>query len=153
MRNHTANRARRLSRFELSKAGLTSARPWRRSLVYLLSGLGRCGICGSRIIGSNGYYRCTGRVQKGKSFCKGLSYRQAELEQAITGQIVGFDTSLDNTGQRHLMTSILREFTAYPEGKIELDLNPPEGQRESDIALSQYRDIHIRRNAQSKSFR
>ena len=130
----------------------SSAKTWRRSLRYLLSSLRRCGICGSRIIGSNGYYRCAGRIQKGKSFCKGLSYRQAELEQAITGQILGFDTSLDTSEQRHLMTSILREFTAYPGGKIELDLNTPAERGESDIALSQYRDIHIQRNAQPKSF-
>ena len=59
---------------------------------------------------------------------------------------------LDNSGQRHLMISILREFTAYSDGKIELDLNRSVGQRESDIILSQSRDIHIRRNTQSKSF-
>ncbi len=102
----------------------SGTKPWSCSTVYLLSGLGRCGLCGSRITGANGYYRCAGRVQKGSSFCEGLSYRQAELEQIIVGRIVGFDTNLDSVGQRDLMARILQGFTAFPEGKIRISMKP-----------------------------
>ncbi|MCK4849737.1 MAG: hypothetical protein KAT11_00225, partial [Phycisphaerae bacterium] len=107
----------------------------------------------SRIIGSNGYYRCVGRVQKGNSFCEGLSYRQAELEQNIISQIVGFDTNLDSTRQRDLMTSILHEFTVFPEGKIKVGMKPEAEPSRSDTALSQYSDPHFRWNAQKRSFK
>ena len=79
---------------ELSKNGPRKA--WAETSPHLLSGLARCAVCGSRIIGSttrtkHSYYRCVGRIQKGLSFCPGLSYRRDELDEAIVSQIVGFD--------------------------------------------------------------
>lgn len=85
---------------------------WNESSPHLLGGLGRCGNCGSRIVGVgtrrkntgkvNRYYRCLGRIQKGLSFCQGLAYRAVELEEAITSQIVGFDVK-----------SLQKEITQY----------------------------------------
>ena len=96
----------------------STTKRWSCSTVYLLSGLGRCGVCGSRLTGANGYYRCTGRVQKGSSFCEGLSYRQEELEQSIIVRIAGFDADLDSVDQRDVMIRTLEGFTVFPKGRI-----------------------------------
>ena len=75
-------------------------RAWSEASTYLLTGLVRCGECGRTLTGmtckgANGqlhrYYRCPSRIQKGPSACKGLVYRAGELEEAIVGQIAGFD--------------------------------------------------------------
>jgi len=74
---------------------------WTESSPHLLSGLGRCAECGSRMVGitqsdtrkvpprSYSYYRCVGHIQKGASFCPGVSYRAAELEDAVLLQVTG----------------------------------------------------------------
>lgn len=82
----------------------TKPRSWSDSSPHLLSGLGRCGICGSRIIGMTfrdkntgkiqyQYYRCLGRIQKGDSFCKGLSYKTSDLDEVIVSQVTGFEAA------------------------------------------------------------
>jgi len=78
----------------------TRPAPWSDASPHLLTGLARCGLCGGSMTGmnckaSNGnphrYYRCTARLHKGPSVCKGLICRADELEAAVVGQITGFD--------------------------------------------------------------
>jgi site-specific DNA recombinase len=91
--------------FEGIQASLNdNTRPhaWREASEYLLTGMTRCGICGGRLNGltckgGNGqthrYYRCVTRVQKGPTVCAGVTCRAEEIEEAVVGQIVGFDAS------------------------------------------------------------
>jgi site-specific DNA recombinase len=252
------------SDFEAAEAVLSAnskPRSWSESSPHLLSGLGRCGVCSSRIIGMTmrekgtgriqwRYYRCLGRIQKGKSYCEGLSYRCEELEEVILGHITGFDANtlrdevkryqrqaarergplvqrkrdlsaeferfsekerrllelyeddlidiemfkerkrqlerqklaiaaeltetesripddrlarVDSKGlvakfsrlqetfaslslleQRRLLQAMISEFTAYPDGRIEMDLNMLSGLTSSDIPLNCYRHIELK---------
>ena len=242
---------------EMIAANRTNAKPWSHSSPHLLTGLGRCSICGSRIIGTGGYYRCVGRIQKGLSYCKGLSYREGELDQAIIDQVTGFDakslrdqiklykkkatkqqkpllkrqeqmqkayekyaekemrllelyeddiidmalfkerrallskeklavaaeladiearlpdeklqklnadalarqfadlqktfTNLDKDKQRRLLGSLVREFTANPDGRIQLDLNLLAGLGGADIPIGQYQDIDLARETEPQT--
>src|SRR5690606_10156771 len=48
------------------------------------------------------YYRCLGRIQKGDSFCKGLSYKTSDLDNVIVSKITGFKAaSLKKQLQEH----------------------------------------------------
>lgn len=246
--------------FEKTQAILSASarpKPWGESSPHLLTGLGRCSVCGSRIVGTGGYYRCVGRIQKGLSYCKGLSYREGELDQAIVGQITGFDakslcqqikeyqkqaakqqkpllkrqgqmqqayekyatkemrllelyeddiiditlfkerrgqlskeklaiaadladiearlpdeklqklnantlarqfadlqktfSNLDKEKQRRLLGSLVREFTAYPDGRVQLDLNLLAGLCGTEIPLGQYQDIELVRETEPRT--
>lgn len=78
-------------------------RSWKEASPHLLSGLVRCGVCGGKMYGAtvprktkNGlllhrYYRCAAQLQKGRAVCEGMSYRAAELEDAVVGELLGFD--------------------------------------------------------------
>jgi site-specific DNA recombinase len=91
------------SLFEGIQASLndnTRPRAWSEASEYLLTSMARCGICGGRLNGmtckgGNGqphkYYRCVTRIQKGPTVCAGVTCRAEELEEAVVGQIVGFD--------------------------------------------------------------
>ena len=90
--------------FDAAQAGLARNRgpkTWPDASPHLLCGLVRCGKCGGGMTGItnrnkargsvNRYYRCSGHIQKGSTFCTGVSYRADELEQAVVSQLVGFD--------------------------------------------------------------
>ena len=87
------------------------SRSWSETSQYLLTGLVRCGACGHVMCGAtskggNGhphqYYRCTGRILKGKSVCEGVNCRADELDEAVVAHVTGFDAK-----------TLTREIKAY----------------------------------------
>ena len=60
---------------------------------YLLSGLARCGSCGSTAIGTVGksgkyfYYTCNKRYKKGRDACNAASMNARKLEMFVIDQI------------------------------------------------------------------
>ena len=65
-----------------------------RRSSYLLSGLIKCGLCGGSMAGYNhpkkgrgggswSYYRCSWRLQKGRSVCSGLTFDRRRVEQKV----------------------------------------------------------------------
>jgi len=64
---------------------------------YLLSGVVRCGKCGSAMCGSSQrkdgkvyrYYRCNGSQHRGKSHCSGMSVSADVLEKAVKKEVRG----------------------------------------------------------------
>ncbi len=84
--------------FEKVQALVTSRRPSvthpkRIASRFLLSGLAHCAHCGSPAIGTNGkfgkyiYYRCNGRVTKGKAVCDGPAINAKKLEAFVVDRI------------------------------------------------------------------
>ena len=70
-------------------------RPRSKPERYLLSGLVRCGKCGSAMCGKADrkdgkvyrHYRCNGNAHRGKEFCEGTSVRADALEQAVLAKV------------------------------------------------------------------
>jgi site-specific DNA recombinase len=68
--------------------------PRRRKTTYLVSGLVRCGVCGSAMSGSGSggraYYRCnrTADPQPGEERCRGQYVRADRLDEAVWAQVV-----------------------------------------------------------------
>ncbi len=84
--------------FEEVQAFLTSRRPsvthsGRLNSRFLLSGLAHCAQSGSPAIGVNGkfgqylYYRCSGRLRKGATVCKGSAINAEKLEAFVLDRI------------------------------------------------------------------
>ncbi len=98
----------------------------RLSSPYLLSGLVRCGLCGSYMAGTSAkggryhYYTCARYYCEGKEACRGVRVRQKRLESFVVSQIR--DIVLEEGNLRdlaHLVNEELRERETIAEKRLQ----------------------------------
>jgi site-specific DNA recombinase len=93
-------------------------KPVRSGRVYLLSGILKCGLCASRMIGGVGqvirgkqyvYYKCKGKIEYGNTFCPGVTWRAADLERYVIDEITKLSHDRIFLQDKALMLSLLKE--------------------------------------------
>ncbi len=86
------------------------------SSPYLLSGLLRCGLCGSHLggksakSGKNHYYVCQKYHQEGKNACSGVRMQQRQLEEFVLRQVRA--VILDDENLQQLVVLVNRELAS-----------------------------------------
>jgi site-specific DNA recombinase len=106
-------------------------KPTRTSKVYLLSGILKCGKCGSRMHGYtyvkkiNGkptgksyfYYKCHNHLSKGNAVCSGLNIPGKELEDYIVKTIMDLSKNKELLSDREKMLTTLKEEVKLKQAK------------------------------------
>lgn len=139
--------------------------------VYLLSGLIRCGCCGSPFNGKvnhvgTRYYRCTGKVARGAEGCISKGVRALDFERAIVDRLheelsgINFE-SIEIGGEMVGQDEVIRQGMASVEKEIETLTTQSVGLLEKNLSgvisddmfarmnqkiAAQIRDCETRRN-------
>ncbi|EMS78404.1 recombinase family protein [Desulfotignum phosphitoxidans] len=95
-----------------------SRKPVKKGRIYLLSGLLNCGKCNGRMSGhtfkkkenkkSYSYYKCTNRLQKGKTACEGLSLPANELEDFIVQTLMDLSQNQTFLSDKEKMIEMIK---------------------------------------------
>jgi site-specific DNA recombinase len=117
---------------------------------FLLTGLARCGKCGSSILGREGvgrggntYYWCSGRNSKGATFCDG-GYINTDKVDAIA--VVELRRLYGDKAKREKVVEVMR---ATQKRRLE-SLLPRTHQVEKDLERLQEQEVDLRRQYREK---
>lgn len=132
--------------------------PRTKSSPYILSGLVKCGFCGTKMYGWKGYtnkgrkiysyYKCNGSISKGKSFCLGNSIAMETLENMVEKELK--EIALKPNNLKSKLRNYEKEFNAdsetFIQNKKRLENNINKLEKKVERTFELYEDNLINKN-------